>query len=154
MKAYTWYNDHVKAIDNNATMNYNEFLRLGFLYENGNFVRYEPVGITWNDNFCRKLTSYGSSGCYVKRLINISQIIDMNHPMNNCSGQFWNKINNLMKVNFTRIYVFLKQMQNLLNVLVFNGKIVKKISQMRSMEQIVPFQRLKPKLNISLFVLS
>ena len=57
----------------------------GFLLENGTtFVRYEPVGVTWNDSYCRRITNGGQTGCFVQR--NIDSFPIANAPLNVCSG--------------------------------------------------------------------
>ena len=56
----------------------------GFILKNGSFSRFEPIGITWNDSYCRRLTEKGPSGCFVER--DLSTISDFNHKENNCTG--------------------------------------------------------------------
>ena len=56
----------------------------GFLLQNGTFVRYKPVGVTWNDSFCRTIKDGGQPGCFVERNIGAFPI-DI-RPENNCSG--------------------------------------------------------------------
>ena len=57
----------------------------GFILKNGTFERFEPIGITWNDSYCRKLADAGPSGCFVKR--GLSTIPDFNFQENNCTGK-------------------------------------------------------------------
>ena len=58
----------------------------GFLLKNETFSRFEPVGVTWNDSYCRRITNGGSLGCFVQRDINLFPIADTNRSRNNCSG--------------------------------------------------------------------
>ena len=58
----------------------------GFLLANGTFNRFEPVGVTWNDSYCRRITNEGPLGCFVERDINMFPIADLDDPRNNCSG--------------------------------------------------------------------
>ena len=62
----------------------------GFLLTNGTFSRFEPVGVTWNDSYCRRITKSGRSGCFVERDINMFPIADLDDPRNNCSGSGFN----------------------------------------------------------------
>ena len=57
----------------------------GFILKNGKFKRFEPIGISWNDSYCRRLTDAGPSGCFVER--DLSTIPDFNYHGNNCSGK-------------------------------------------------------------------
>ena len=56
----------------------------GFLLVNGTFIRFNPIGLTWNDSYCRRIVDGGPSGCYLERDIDLDAIDD--RPMNNCSG--------------------------------------------------------------------
>ena len=56
----------------------------GFILKNGTFERFEPIGITWDDSYCRRITDAGPSGCFVER--DLSAIPDFNYQENNCSG--------------------------------------------------------------------
>ena len=56
----------------------------GFVLKNGEFYRFEPIGVTWNDSYCRKIANEGPTGCFVERDIDLFTIDD--HPKNNCSG--------------------------------------------------------------------
>ena len=56
----------------------------GFILTNGTFKRFEPIGITWNDTYCRKITDAGPSGCFVER--DLSKIPDFNYEENKCVG--------------------------------------------------------------------
>ena len=60
----------------------------GFILNNGRFERFEPIGITWDDSYCRRITDAGPSGCFVER--DLSAIPDFNYQGNNCSG--WDSI--------------------------------------------------------------
>ena len=57
----------------------------GFILKNGTFNRFEPIGIAWNDSYCRRIADAGPSGCFVKR--NVSTIPDFNYKENNCTGK-------------------------------------------------------------------
>ena len=57
----------------------------GFILKNGTFKRFEPIGITWNDSYCRKVIDAGPSGCFVER--DLSTITDFDHQANNCIGK-------------------------------------------------------------------
>ena len=56
----------------------------GFILKNATLSRFEPIGITWNDSYCRRLTEKGPSGCFVER--DLSTIPNFNHKENNCTG--------------------------------------------------------------------
>ena len=56
----------------------------GFILKNGTSQRFEPIGISWNDSYCRKVTDTGPSGCYVER--DLSTISDFDYQANNCTG--------------------------------------------------------------------
>ena len=57
----------------------------GFILKHGNFERFAPIGVTWNDSYCRRITDSVTSGCFVKR--DLSTIINFNLQKNNCSGR-------------------------------------------------------------------
>ena len=57
----------------------------GFILKNGTFQRFEPIGISWNDSYCRKVTDTGSSGCFVER--DLSTISHFDYQANNCTGK-------------------------------------------------------------------
>ena len=57
----------------------------GFLLKNGKFERFEPIGVTWNDSYCRRITDTGPSGCFVKR--DLSTTLNFDFQENNCSGR-------------------------------------------------------------------
>ena len=57
----------------------------GFILKNGTFQRFESIGISWNDSYCRKVTDTGPSGCFVER--DISTITDFDYQANNCTGK-------------------------------------------------------------------
>ena len=78
-----WEN-HVSITDRSLTG------EKGFLLTNGTFSRFEPVGVTWNDSYCRRITKSGRSGCFVERDINMFPIADLDDPRNNCSGSGFN----------------------------------------------------------------
>ena len=56
----------------------------GFILKNGTFERFEPIGITWNDSYCRRIRNAGPSGCFVKR--DLSEILNFDYEGNNCRG--------------------------------------------------------------------
>ena len=56
----------------------------GFLLIDGSFQRFEPIGVTWDDTYCRKITNAEQSGCFVKR--SIYAVPEFNLENNNCSG--------------------------------------------------------------------
>ena len=58
---------------------------MGFILKNRTYERFEPIGITWNDSYCRKITDAGPSGCFVER--DLSASVDFNSQENNCSGR-------------------------------------------------------------------
>ena len=82
-RTHGWEN-HVTKTDRTLTG------EKGFLLTNGTFSRYEPVGVTWNDSYCRRITNGGRSGCFVERDINMFPIADLDDPRNNCSGSGFN----------------------------------------------------------------
>ena len=63
----------------------------GFLLKNETFSRFEPVGVTWNDSFCRRIRNGGPLGCFVQRDINLFPIAEIDHSRNNCSGTDFDK---------------------------------------------------------------
>ena len=65
----------------------------GFILENGKFERFEPIGITWNDNYCRRIADAEPSGCFVGR--DLSASADFDNQENNCTGK---DSTNLLKV--------------------------------------------------------
>ena len=74
-----WHKDHV-------TMHYRSIIEeKGFLFQNGLFERYESIGVTWNDTFCRRIKQDGLSGCFVEREVESFAIADFQNPENNCS---------------------------------------------------------------------
>ena len=56
----------------------------GFILKNGTYEPFEPIGITWNDIYCRRITNEGPSGCFVER--DLSASADFNSQENNCTG--------------------------------------------------------------------
>ena len=82
-RTHGWEN-HVTMTDRSLTG------EKGFLLTNGTFSRFEPVGVTWNDSYCRRITNSGRSGCFVERDINMFPIADLDDPRNNCSGSGFN----------------------------------------------------------------
>ena len=57
----------------------------GFIFKNGTYERFEPIGITWNDTYCRRITKEGPSGCFVER--NSLASADFDSQENNCTGK-------------------------------------------------------------------
>ena len=57
----------------------------GFIFKNGTYEPFEPIGITWNDTYCRRITDEGQSGCFVERDLLASG--DFDYRENNCSGR-------------------------------------------------------------------
>ena len=57
----------------------------GFILKNGTFDRFEPIGITWNDSFCRRIADAGPSGCFVERDLSASTDFDIQE--NSCTGK-------------------------------------------------------------------
>ena len=57
----------------------------GFILKNKTFERFEPVGLTWNDSYCRKIIDEGKQGCFVER--DLSTIPDFNYEENYCLGK-------------------------------------------------------------------
>ena len=56
----------------------------GFILQNGTFKRFEPIGVTWDDAYCRRITDSGPSGCFVER--DLSASTDFDHLDNFCTG--------------------------------------------------------------------
>ena len=75
----TWLEKYVTV---NRRFDYGEN---GFILQNGTYERFESIGITWNDSFCRRITDTGPPGCFVER--DLSTIPDFNYQENNCSGK-------------------------------------------------------------------
>ena len=57
----------------------------GFMLKNGSFERFEPIGITWDDSYCRKIADAGPSGCFIER--DLSTIPSFKYDENNCTGK-------------------------------------------------------------------
>ena len=75
-----WHQNHVTNYNRSVTD------EKGFLFQNELFERYESIGVTWNDNFCRRIKKDGPAGCFVQREVETYLIADFNYPENNCSG--------------------------------------------------------------------
>ena len=58
----------------------------GFMLTGKTFHRFEPIGVIWNDTYCRRITNEGSLGCFVETDIDIFQIAKKDFPENNCTG--------------------------------------------------------------------
>ena len=56
----------------------------GFIFKNGTYERFEPIGITWKDSYCRRITDAGPSGCFFER--DLSASADFDSQENNCTG--------------------------------------------------------------------
>ena len=70
-------------------MDYSIFGEKGFILKNETLVRFQPVGVTWDDSYCRRITDSGPSGCFVERDLffeNITGFQD-NFREYNCSGK-------------------------------------------------------------------
>ena len=50
----------------------------------GSFERFEPIGVTWDDTYCRKITNAEQPGCFVER--SIYAVPEFNLENNNCTG--------------------------------------------------------------------
>ena len=95
----------------------------GFLLKNETFSRFEPVGVAWNDSYCRRITNEGPLGCFVERDINLFPIADINRSRNNCSGSDFDRFSasrNTFQIDWSPI-------KNLTNVLDSNGKSVARV---------------------------
>ena len=57
----------------------------GFILKNETYERFEPIGITWHDSYCRRITDAGPSGCFVERDFSASAYFDS--QKNNCTGK-------------------------------------------------------------------
>ena len=69
-----------------ATVNHRSlYAEKGFILKNGRFERFEPIGITWNDSYCRRMTDAGPLGCFVERDLSVSD--DFDNQENNCTGK-------------------------------------------------------------------
>ena len=75
-----WHQDHM-TMHNRSVIE-----EKGFLFQNGLFERYESIGVTWNDNFCRRIKKDGPAGCFVERAVETYLIAGFNYPENNCTG--------------------------------------------------------------------
>ena len=67
----------------------------GFLLKNGTYERFEPIGITWNDSYCRKITDEGPAGCFVERDLSASP--DFDNQENSCTGKISKKSRGVVK---------------------------------------------------------
>ena len=76
----------------------------GFIFKNGTYERFEPIGITWNDSYCRRITDAGSAGCFVER--DLSASADFDSQENNCTGK--DSTNALGVIDL--LYIFLKNL--------------------------------------------
>ena len=73
-------------VDKYVTVNHRSLYgEKGFILKNGIFERFESIGITWNDSYCRRITDLGPSGCFVER--ELSTTTDFNYQENNCTGK-------------------------------------------------------------------
>ena len=48
----------------------------GFILKNETLSRFQPVGVTWNDSYCRSITDSGPSGCFIERDLYFENITD------------------------------------------------------------------------------
>ena len=70
----------------------------GFILKNGTFNRFEPIGIAWNDSYCRRIADAGPSGCFVKRDLSVSAGFD--NQENNCTGKDSTRSNRFVASEF------------------------------------------------------
>ena len=74
-------------LQKHATVNHRSLYgENGLLLKNGTYERFEPIGITWHDSYCRRLTDAGPSGCFVERDFAPSAYFDSQE--NNCTGKY------------------------------------------------------------------
>ena len=76
----------------------------GFIFKNGTYERSEPIGIAWNDTYCRRIMKEGPSGCFVER--NSLASVDFDSQENNCTGK--DSTNALGVIDL--LYIFLKNL--------------------------------------------
>ena len=68
----------------------------GFIFKDGTFDRFEPIGLTWNDSYCRRIADAGPLGCFVER--DLSTIPDFDYQKNNCTKNCTGKdLSNLLR---------------------------------------------------------
>ena len=101
----------------------------GFLLKNETFSRFEPVGVTWNDSFCRRIRNGGPLGCFVQRDINLFPIADIDRSRNNCSGSDFDKFTALIGGFCARktFQIDWSSIKNQTNALDSNGKNVVRV---------------------------
>lgn len=58
-----WYNGQVDRYENDEDTK-------AFIKEDGKLFRYKPHGVTWDDNFCRKVERKRNTGCFVETEFN------------------------------------------------------------------------------------
>ena len=58
----------------------------GFILFEGTYFRYKPIGMHWNDTFCRRIEKNGPTGCFIETNLNSTLIHQANHPENSCAG--------------------------------------------------------------------
>ena len=59
----------------------------GFILKNETLVRFQPVGVTWNDSYCRRITDLGPSGCFIERDLYFENITELDFQEYNCIGK-------------------------------------------------------------------
>ena len=75
----------------------------GFILKNGTFQRFEPIGISWNDSYCRKITDTGPSGCFIMRdLLSIPDCDYQGYVPINFTGKDWTNSRGVIGLKFTR----------------------------------------------------
>ena len=57
----------------------------GFILKNETLARFQPIGITWNDSYCRRITDSGLSGCFIER--DLLTVPDLDVQEYNYSGK-------------------------------------------------------------------
>ena len=100
-----------------VTVNHRSFYgEKGFILQNGTYERFEPIGITWNDSYCRRITDGGSSGCFIER--DLSAIADFDHQKNDCIGKdstFFLRVKGSLQARFF-LSVLIRYFKNILNL--------------------------------------
>ena len=95
----------------------------GFLLKNETFSRFEPVGMAWNDSYCRRITNGGLLGCFIQRDINLFPIADINRSRNYCSGSDFDRF----CVSSNTFLTDWSQIKNQTNASDSNGKSVARV---------------------------
>ena len=61
MKDLQWYDLFVEPYNTKYPEN-----SIAFIKRKGGLHRYQPHGVTWNDNYCRKIEKFRNPGCFVE----------------------------------------------------------------------------------------